>query len=220
MANVVLNGRNGGDTAVCVESAYWLTDNYPGVPGGVEVALPQLDGYTHSQMNRHPCPVLLMLAALYWNDSVGNPWIHGDGSGCENFTTSADNRPAAPANHPVPKTMVDQTVVSGDAAPGSPFVTTVKPEGGDSADATIYLSDGVTPTITVTDLAGKVDPNAVVQVDPNPEPRCRQRHRLPDRAVGRRPTDPRRARPARQRRGDHPGRLGHLVHRLRQPGVR
>jgi hypothetical protein len=171
-ANAILNCRNGGDTAVCVESVYWLTTDYPGVPGGLEIQVPQLDGYTHSQMNGHPCPVLLMLAQLYPFDSEGNPWIDGDGSGCQNFIASAGTRPATPARRPapVPAAMVDQAVIGGDAAPGNPFVATVDPEGGNSADATIYLSDGVTPTITVTDLAGKVDPTAVVQIDPNPAP--------------------------------------------------
>lgn len=167
--NALLNCRDGGDTAVCLESAYWLTTSWPDVAGGLQVAVPPLSGYDHSAMNTDPCPITDMLAQLYPTDSQGNPWIDGDGSGCENLATNgpgpnAVTSSAATASPDTTGAMADQQVISGAADPTQPFTTVLDPEGGDTMTATVFIPVGVTPTITVTDTAGNSDANASVKL--------------------------------------------------------
>lgn len=173
--NALLHCNDGGDTAVCLESAYWLTTTWPNVAGGLQTVVPPLSGYSHSQMNTDPCPISDMLAQLYPTDSQNNPWVNGDGSGCQNIRPGAS---VAPHAQTVPggtsgggastaPAMADQGVVSGSADPTHPFTATLNPEGADAMNASVYIPSGVTPTITVTTSTGATDPNATVSLRPD-----------------------------------------------------
>lgn len=175
--NAGLGCRDGGDEAVCLESAYWLTTTWPRVPGGLQTVVPPLSGFTHTEMNTDPCPISDMLAQLYPLDSVNNPWVNGDGSGCQDITPAAVIQPhaaAAPSATPATSgssaagagTLVDQGVMSGGADPTHPFTASLDPEGGDTMKAVVYIPAGVTPTIAVTDPSGVTDPNAVITLNP------------------------------------------------------
>jgi hypothetical protein len=148
--------RDGGDEAVCLESAYWLTKNYIAVPGGSQDAIPNLVGYTHSQMNTDDCPIQDMLAQLYPPDEQpNNPWTTGTPA-CADIGT----RHSSAANN----TYTDQSLIDGEASPSQPFTMVMDPEGADTMRATVFIPSGITPSITVTDASGNPDPSATVQI--------------------------------------------------------
>ena len=160
--------RRGGDSAVCVDSAFYLAPNYNHSSGtGIHTALdPIFQGYDHSAMKDKACPVTRVLAELYPYESQGNAWLDSAGVGCENSGAAPNARAAAqPATIPGPSTpvaaSVDQSVAVGALkGGGSAYTATLDPEGGDSAGAYVFTAPGVVPTVTVTDSSGQTDTTA------------------------------------------------------------
>jgi len=168
----------GGDTAVCVSSAFART---AGESDGVQYALDVFNA-NHTQMRSTPCPTSNLVAWLYPFDGPDNPWIqHLDGAGCENLTPAAASpantaaavpqgvavasasgsatrlAAAAPAPNPPDTT---QRLVNVSADPTHPARLTLDPEGGDVLVAKVYLPAGVQASAQLLDAQGHADPNA------------------------------------------------------------
>ncbi len=189
----VLRCMDGGDTAVCVESAFWMTANYRGhdlypgydVPGGLQVALDPVFGLQHSGMNTDPCPTLRLLSVMYPQTSTGNPWTDGGGPACTGASgglspsvVTASAQPssfAAPATASSTKTepssttapvfMNRQAMVEGASSPDQPFTMTLNPEGQDSMGVVVFLEGGARPAIHVLDARGNDTGATVTWVD-------------------------------------------------------
>jgi len=167
--NLLLRCKDGGDMATCVESAFWLTENYDGydVPGGLQVALDPVFDLDHSTMNKHACPTLRLLSVMYPLTSTRNPWTDGGGPEClgapEGLSAtgaSLDARVASldslaePASTTEPMPMVPQTIVQGSSAPDQPFTLTLDPEGQDTMGVVVVFVGETQPMISVLDTQG------------------------------------------------------------------
>ncbi|MBC7594917.1 MAG: hypothetical protein H7288_13435 [Kineosporiaceae bacterium] len=162
-----------GNGLVCLSSVYWLTNTWPGAPGGRQTMIPFVPPYTHDQMNSEPCPISLVLADLYPRDSHKS-WVHGAGLGCDapGGGGGGGARVSAVAASPTGTAVgtppgAIQRILPGSASPGHPFTATLNPEGADAMLAEVFLPTGATPTISITDASGLVDNTATVTVDPS-----------------------------------------------------
>ena len=168
----------GGDSVVCVDSAFYLAQNYDHSSGsGLHTALdPIFQDYDHSAMSVKACPVTRVLAELYPYESQGNTWLDSGGTGCENSGSAPNAAPNAAPNDQAPvaraatqptagiaastpvAATVDQAVLVGAVkAAGGAYTATIDPEGGNTAGAYVFTAPGVIPTVTVTDSSGRID---------------------------------------------------------------
>ena len=177
----------GGDTVVCVDSAFALAPNYSNYSGsGLQDALPPVfQGYDHSAMKDKACPVTRVLAELYPYDSQGNTWIDGDGTGCESSgaapaaaapagggaqafaqpasSSTTSTATASPTAADPTTATAEQAVTTGSyTASGPAYSTVLDPEGGNSVAAYVFTNPGINPTIAVLDSRGNPDSSAVV----------------------------------------------------------
>lgn len=168
--NFILRCMDGGDTATCVESAFWMTEGYRdfGAPGGLQIALDPVFGLQHSVMNTDPCPTLRLLSVMYPLTSTGNPWTDGGGPECTGapvgLTPSASTAnvqamsftpiASSPSTTTAPEPTVPQTMVEGTSSSNHPFTLTLNPEGQDSMGVVVFLEDGARPAIHVLDAKG------------------------------------------------------------------
>ena len=99
----------GGDEAVCVQSAFWLTARTPAhclrlqVHGGEHTALGPIFLMNHYEMRDEPCPTLRLLSEMYPKTSKNNPYTDGGGPACPD---AAKIRSAA---HPWPMSRPSHT---------------------------------------------------------------------------------------------------------------
>lgn len=166
----------GGDKVVCVESAF---DRARGYGDGIHYALDPVFDLDHTQVRESPCTNSRVLAPMYGRDNFLNPWIDGDGSGCEDLPYDTDGSggfavSGLAADEPDDRLHVDQTVqvVSGSA--GQPTVLPLEPEGGDTMRVTLYgpgaaelqvlTDDGRTPQMEIFDADLLGDPVQIVDL--------------------------------------------------------
>ena len=174
------DGR-GGDTAVCVSSAYKREINES---NGLHVGL-RVFNLNHTGMRQDPCPTSRIMVELYPGRNVGNPWTsHTDGKGCKNLTSApaaaasvsaitasptvsqintANANIAIASTAPPATGEVRQPVLTVSATPTSPARFVLQPETGDTMDARVYVPAGVNPQIAVLDANG--NPAAGITMD-------------------------------------------------------
>lgn len=154
--------ENGGDDTVCVESAWYLSRRgyrYPGSGAGrgQHIPLGPTTDSNHTDIRTTPCPVSRVLGALYGRFNEGNPWVDPEISGPGTVPARTRCRSLEPAvaaaSTASPPPLVDQRSQSLVIKPGAPASIMVDPEGGERLGVSVYLPEGVNPTITVVGAA-------------------------------------------------------------------
>jgi hypothetical protein len=155
----------GGDKVVCVESAF---DRARGYGNGIHYALEPVFDLDHTGVRESACTNSRVLAPMYGRHNFGNPWIGGDGSGCEELpyggvggfaTATATATAEAGAGEAA---FVDQAVAIATGQAGQPLTIGLDPEGGDamrvgvftpsSIDVEVTTDDGREPEVIVEEL--------------------------------------------------------------------
>lgn len=178
--SLILLGCNdrGGDTAVCVSSAYKREINES---DGLHVGLRVFD-LNHTGMRQDPCPTSRIMVELYPGRNVGNPWTtSSNGKGCKDLSSTAtaanssigvsalNSTSGIAAATPAAAASTDavrQPVVTLAATPASPARFMLQPEGGDTIDARVYVPSGVNAQVTVVDANGNPAPGITTDTAP------------------------------------------------------
>jgi alpha-tubulin suppressor-like RCC1 family protein len=137
----------GGDSTVCVTSAFWLATNYKSLasmnyhnvdaPGGQHVALDPVFDLGHSAMNTDPCPTLRLLAKMYPNTSKDNPYTYSGGPTClGDYIGLKDPSRVASGDPSAPRLMANVKSSFYTASAAASLTTTEPP----SAPAPVFMN--------------------------------------------------------------------------------
>lgn len=160
----VLGCEKGGDMAVCVESAFarsrLLSD-------GIHNALDPVFDLDHTEMRESPCPNARLLAMMYSDHNLGNPFVGGNGEGCEDMRFGVGFQALAAPSEPDAATserdlgpLVDQQLVP-VAVPTEGTSLPLDPEGGDVMRVAVFADDGLALEVRTPD--GDIDGQARIE---------------------------------------------------------